>query len=252
MVKYQGRRVEFNVRSSQISVEFNTKVENIHPDIPRIAELLDNYNSGVWRLLSDQQSRKDLTAEDRRMLRLAMYGADNYMLQFGTIVEAFNLDPERHRDNLNDSIKAIQSFVASASPPMIKTERQRKAISDAVIGFTTKAKTKLWSVDNREAQVLDQTKRLHTRLMQVIGDRNLSSQLPNGSESTISEIEEALISNGIVQTKESSRKFASIITEMREKAAQEQQITLDEFGDYTLAIDWFEMELDEIQGRDQQ
>ncbi|MDQ3903690.1 MAG: hypothetical protein M3247_08635, partial [Thermoproteota archaeon] len=172
LVKYQGRKVEFNVRSSQISVEFNTKVENIHPEIPRTAELLDNYNSSVWRLLSDHQSRKDLTAEDRRMLRLAMFNADNYMFQFGSIVEAFNLDPQRSREDLNDTIKAIRTFVASASPPMIKmTPQQRKVISDTTIGFTTRGKAKLWSVDNREAQVLDQTKMLQTRLMQVIMDR---------------------------------------------------------------------------------
>ena len=50
--------------------------------------------------------------------------------------------------------------------------------------------------------MLYQIKKLRTRLMKVITRKKLKSQLPNGSASTISEIEEVLISKGIVQTEE--------------------------------------------------
>ncbi|MDQ3903691.1 MAG: hypothetical protein M3247_08640 [Thermoproteota archaeon] len=80
----------------------------------------------------------------------------------------------------------------------------------------------------------------------------MNSQLPEGRDSSLLEIEEVLISNGAVQTEESSRKFAKKITEIDERVAAGEKITLDEFGDYTLAIAWFELELDDLEKRDQQ
>jgi hypothetical protein len=67
---------------------------------------------------------------------------------------------------------------------------------------TTTTTTTAQQVHARKAQVLYQIKKLRTRLMKVITRKKLKSQLPNGSASTISEIEEVLISKGIVRTEE--------------------------------------------------
>ncbi|MCY1156144.1 MAG: hypothetical protein MOP48_150, partial [Nitrososphaera sp.] len=50
-----------------------------------------------------------------------------------------------------------------------------------------------------------------------------------------------------------SREFADTITRLGDKAARGEQITKEEFvdGDYTLAIAWFEMELDDMKELEQ-
>jgi hypothetical protein len=257
LIKYQTRKIEFkglNVAAGsavEISLgEFDHEIKNVIDSIPQTAQALDDYQFNIWRYIeqdSEQKGGGDLTPEERKMYKIAVFEANNHMLTLRSTLEAAKQDPVGQRDKLRATIDDIRNFVNSLTLPKQTIHQRHNVISNALIGFTTKVRTKLWSVENREAQVLDQTKRLHARLMQVIRNRSLSSQLLKGSDSSISEIEEVLISNRIVQTEESSRKFANKITETSEKAANGEQITLDEFGDYTLAIAWFEMELDDLQ-----
>jgi hypothetical protein len=212
LIKYQTRAIVFKglniggIGDVKISLgEFSHEMKNVVDSIPDTAKALDDYQIQIWHYLTAPELKDVLTAEDRRMCTLAMFGANNYMLQLRSALQVAKHDPLGQRDNLSASVKDIRSFVKSVSPislPRVKTQKQHKAISDAIISFTTKPRTKLWSVDNREAQVLYQTKKLRTRLMKVITRKKLKSQLPNGSASTISEIEEVLISKGIVQTEE--------------------------------------------------
>jgi hypothetical protein len=57
-------------------------------------------------------------------------GAQACMLQFRNALEAFKQDPKGQRDNLDASIKILQSFVQSVTPEL-NTEQQRKVVSDA-------------------------------------------------------------------------------------------------------------------------
>jgi hypothetical protein len=75
---------------------------------------------------------------------------------------------ERLSDSLSDSLEDIQRFVNSVTRPEINTFQYQKGISDEFIYLTTKAKNKAWPVDNRGASVLDETRQLRDKLMQVI------------------------------------------------------------------------------------
>lgn len=256
MVKYQGRRVEFKVQSTHLSAEFNSEVENIHPEIPPASKLLDDYWMGVWQILEEPESKKDLNEEDRRMLKLAMFGARNLMLQFGSTVVAFSVDPTTHRDNLNASIADIQNFVRSLSTPGLKldlrSEEQRKALSNAAaIGFSTdKAKTKQWLFENLQGQVLEASSHLETRLLQIISNRNLGAQLPRDRRPSISELVHILEINRLIPRggERKTREYAEKITRIMDRIDTGVEISKEEIteGDYTLAIAWFELILDDI------
>jgi cysteinyl-tRNA synthetase len=119
--------------------------------------------------------------------------------------------------------------------------------------WVKREKTRRWSVDNREDQVLEANRNLETELMQIVRHRNLNAQLPRDRRPSISELVDILITHGVIPIAGRSREFADTITRLGDKAARGEQITKEEFvdGDYTLAIAWFEMELDDMKELEQ-
>jgi hypothetical protein len=88
--------------------------------------------------------------------------------------------------------------------------------------------TRRWDVDNPNDQIRDANKDLHIRLMGIVTRRNLNAELPNGDRSSITELVDMLITNGVIPTE--------IITPL-------------EFGNgtYTNAIGWFDTLLPDIE-----
>ncbi|MFL6476309.1 MAG: cysteine--tRNA ligase [Nitrososphaera sp.] len=114
-------------------------------------------------------------------------------------------------------------------------------------------KTRMWNVINPEDQVHEANRKLETRLMQIVSQRNLNVHLHKDRSSSIKELVDILINEGVIPPEGRSREFADTITKLGDKAARGEQITIEEFedGDYTLAIAWFEMILDDINEQEQ-
>jgi hypothetical protein len=109
-----------------------------------------------------------------------------------------------------------------------------------------------WDVDNPNDQIRGANKDLHTRLMGIVTRRNLNSHLPKGDSSSISEIVEILITNGVITTEEGkSRESAQVITAMADRVDRGEIITPVEFGNgtYTDSIAWFDTTLPDIEGQ---
>ncbi len=105
---------------------------------------------------------------------------------------------------------------------------------------------KRWSAENRETQVLEENRNLETRLMQIVTQRNLTVQLARDRPS-VSELVDVLVTNKVIPKEERrSREFADSITRIADKAARGEQITQEEFNDYTIAMSWFD-DLEDIQ-----
>ena len=107
-----------------------------------------------------------------------------------------------------------------------------------------------WDVDNPNDQIRGANKDLHTRLMGIVTRRNLNSHLPKGDSSSISEIVEILITNGVITTEEGkSRESAQVITAMADRVDRGEIITPVEFGNgtYTDSIAWFDTTLPDIE-----
>lgn len=105
------------------------------------------------------------------------------------------------------------------------------------------SRTRKWDIDNPNDQIRGANKDLHTRLMGIVTRRNLNSQLPKGDSSSISEIVEMLITNGVITTEEGkSRESAEVIITMGDRVDKGELITPVEFGNgtYTNAIGWFD------------
>jgi cysteinyl-tRNA synthetase len=119
--------------------------------------------------------------------------------------------------------------------------------------WVKRGKTRRWSVDNREDQVRESNRNLESRLMQIVRQRNLNAQLPRDRRPSISELVDILITNRVIPTAGRSREFADTLTRLGDKANRGEEITKEEFvdGDYTLAIAWFEMELDDLKELEQ-
>jgi hypothetical protein len=109
--------------------------------------------------------------------------------------------------------------------------------------------TRRWDMDNPNDQIRGANKDLHTRLIGIITRRNLNSQLPKGDSSSIPEIIDILIRNGVIPNEGRSRESAEIITAMGERVDKGEIITPVEFGNgtYTNAIDWFDTLLPDIE-----
>ena len=114
--------------------------------------------------------------------------------------------------------------------------------------WVKREKTRRWSVDNREDQVREANRNLETELMQIVRQTNLNAHLPRDRRPSISELVDILITNRVIPKAGRSREFADTITRLGDKAPRGEQITKEEFvdGDYTLAIAWFEMQLDDM------
>ena len=112
------------------------------------------------------------------------------------------------------------------------------------------SQTRKWDIDNPNDQIRGANKDLHTRLMRIVTRRNLNPQLPKGDSSSISEIVEMLITNGVITTEEGkSRESAQVITAMADRVDRGEIITPVEFGNgtYTNAIAWFDTLLPDIE-----
>ena len=110
--------------------------------------------------------------------------------------------------------------------------------------------TRKWDMDNPNEQIRGANKELRTRLMGIVTQRNLNAQLPKGDSSSISEIVDMLITNGVIPTEGRSKEFAEVITTMGVRVDRGEIITPVEFGNetYTTAIAWF----DDLEGTQRQ
>ena len=106
-------------------------------------------------------------------------------------------------------------------------------------------------MDNPNEQIRGANKELRTRLMGIVTQRNLNAQLPKGDSSSISEIVDMLITNGVIPTEGRSKEFAEVITTMGVRVDRGEIITPVEFGNgtYTNAIGWFDTTLPNIEKR---
>jgi hypothetical protein len=109
--------------------------------------------------------------------------------------------------------------------------------------------TRRWDVDNPNDQIRDANKDLHIRLMGIVTRRNLNAELPNGDRSSITELVDMLITNGVIPTEGRSREFADVITPIGDRVDRGEIITPLEFGNgtYTNAIGWFDTLLPDIE-----
>lgn len=109
--------------------------------------------------------------------------------------------------------------------------------------------TRRWDVDNPNEQIRAANKELRTRLMGIVTRRNLTPRLPRGETSSISEIVDVLIHNGVIPNEGRSRESAEVIAAMRDRVERGELITPVEFGNgtYTNAIAWFDTLLPDIE-----
>lgn len=110
--------------------------------------------------------------------------------------------------------------------------------------------TRRWDVDNPNEQIHAANKELRTRLMAIVTRRNLTPRLPKGeTSSSISEIVDVLIHNGVIPNEGRSRQSAQVITSVGDRVDRGELITPVEFGNgnYTNAIAWFDILLPDIE-----
>ena len=111
--------------------------------------------------------------------------------------------------------------------------------------------TRRWDMDNPNDQIRGANKDLRTKLMGIVTRKNLNAQLPKEDASSISEIVEMLITNGVIPTTEGekSKGSAEVITGMGDRVDRGEIITPVEFsnGTYTNAIGWFDTLLPDIE-----
>ncbi|HEX2170514.1 MAG TPA: hypothetical protein VHF65_09470 [Nitrososphaera sp.] len=109
-----------------------------------------------------------------------------------------------------------------------------------------------WTVDNPEDQIRTANRQLHSRLMRIVSQRNLNSQLPRGDGSSILEIVDVLINNAIISREGQSRDYAEVITSIGDRVDRGGgRIAAEEFqkGDYTIAIAEFDNTLQNIENQ---
>ena len=109
-----------------------------------------------------------------------------------------------------------------------------------------------WTVDNPEDQIRTANRQLHSRLMRIVSQRNLNSQLPRGDGSSILEIVDVLINNAIISREGQSRDYAEVITSIGDRVDRGGgRIAAKEFqkGDYTIAIAEFDNTLQNIENQ---
>jgi hypothetical protein len=111
------------------------------------------------------------------------------------------------------------------------------------------SRTRKWDVDNPNEQILAVNKELRSRLVAIATRRTLTPLLPRGETSSISEIVDVLIHNGVIPNEGRSRESAERITAMGERVDRGELITPVEFGNgtYTTAIEWFDTLLPDIE-----
>jgi hypothetical protein len=109
-----------------------------------------------------------------------------------------------------------------------------------------------WTVDNPEDQIRTANRELHSKLMRIVSQRNLNSQLPSEDSSSILEIVDVLINNAIISRQGQSRDFAEVITTIGNRVdSGGERIAAEEIqkGDYTMAIAEFDNTLQNIENQ---
>jgi hypothetical protein len=109
-----------------------------------------------------------------------------------------------------------------------------------------------WTVDNPEDQIRTANRELHSKLMRIVSQRNLNSQLPSGDSSSILEIVDVLINNAIISRQGQSRDFAEVITTIGNRVdSGGERIAAEEIqkGDYTMAVTEFDNTLQNIENQ---
>jgi hypothetical protein len=110
--------------------------------------------------------------------------------------------------------------------------------------------TRRWDIDNPNEQIRAANKELRIRLIAIVTRRNLTPQLPGDeTSSSVSDIVDVLIHNGVIPNEGRSRGSAQVITAMGERVDRGELITPIEFGNgtYTNAIAWFDSILPDIE-----
>ena len=118
--------------------------------------------------------------------------------------------------------------------------------------LSTMSHDRKWTVDNPEDQIHTTNRQLHSRLMRIISQRNLNSQLPRGDGSSILEIVGVLINNAVISREGQSRDYAEVITSIGDRVDRGgERIAAEEFqkGDYTIAIAEFDNTLQNIENQ---
>ncbi len=108
------------------------------------------------------------------------------------------------------------------------------------------------TADNPEDKIRNTNRQLHSRLMRIVSQRNLNSQLPSGEGSSILEIVDVLINNAIISREGQSRDFAEVITQIGDRVDKGGEHTAAEAiqkGDYTIAVEEFDNTLQNIENQ---
>ncbi len=113
-----------------------------------------------------------------------------------------------------------------------------------------------WTADNPEDQIRTTNRQIHSRLMRIVSQRNLNSQLPSGDGSSILEIADMLINNAIISREGQSRDYAEVITKIGDRVDSgggggRERIAVEEFqkGDYTIAVEEFDNTLQNLENQ---
>jgi hypothetical protein len=109
------------------------------------------------------------------------------------------------------------------------------------------------TADNPEDKIRTTNRQLHSRLMRIVSQRNLNSQLPRGEGSSILEIVDVLINNAVISREGQSRDFAEVITRIGDRVDRGggEQTSVEELqkGDYTTAVEEFDNTLQNIENQ---
>jgi hypothetical protein len=119
-------------------------------------------------------------------------------------------------------------------------------------GFKMSHDNRRWTVDNPEDQIRTANRELHSKLMRIVSQTNLNSQLPSGDSSSILEIVDVLINNAIISRQGQSRDFAEVITTIGNRVdSGGERIAAEEIqkGDYTMAVAEFDNTLQNIENQ---
>ena len=269
LTRYYGAKLQIRgptleaIPNLPISVgEFSTEIQNID-SISQMAKIIDHHQFYIWKILSHSQ----LPEEKIQKYAEDLIASVIYMTKLSLAFVIYRDNPKELKIQVEATFKKLDEFESVVRSPLelINTEqepqRRRRAISDAfssigvdekeanraVLAFVAhRAKARVWPVENHEAQVLEENEKLSTRLMKVITQKSLNSQLPNDRPPTISELVNIVITNRVIPAEGRSREFANRITMIGERVAGQERITQEEFEDYTLAIVWFD-DLEDMQ-----
>lgn len=288
LIKYQTRSLEIDGATAvsglgdfKITIgEFRTEIKPLVQNITETAQANDDYQYDICNNLSNPTMG---ISQERRSQHIEnLYAAHACILLYRTAFIAFLVDQEGQRDNLNASFNTLGNFVQSvidqSIPKTNPEEQRRRAISEILssvgieekdqehtqlFAIESKPHNKLWSFENLEDQIRNETRDLHARLMQIITRRSLNSQLTSGFDSRSSRIDgssifemvDLLIRNGVLTyVNERTMGFMEELKRICDRVANGERISPEEFdkSDYRLAVPWLEMRLDDIEERERQ